>query len=421
MSKTLQESESRLSAIFNTSVDGIITISRRGIVESMNPAAAKMFGYHPNEVIGNNIKMLMPEPDRSQHDGYIENYQTSRKPQIIGIGREVIGLKKDGTKLPFRLSVSEVKLKDEVIYTGIIHDISEQKEIESKLQELNEHLEQKVNERTNELAEVIDELQHTNKNMESEIVKRKEAEEKMKQALAKEVELGELKSRFVSMASHEFRTPLGGILSSVALIGRYNKPEQQAHREKHIGRIKVLVHNLTGILNDFLSLDKLQAGKITCNPIRLDLLKFTNEVVEEMQSVKKTNQTIVYQHEGKESIVFIDDHILRNILINLISNAIKYSDEGKPINIHSEIKGDQLSIKVSDQGMGIPEEDKKHMFERFFRAKNAINTQGTGLGLNIVQRYLEFMGGEIEFESAENKGTIFTLYLPKEIKENTKA
>ncbi len=248
--------------------------------------------------------------------------------------------------------------------------------------------------------------------VEQNVTKQKKAENEIRKSLEKEKELNELKSRFVSMASHEFRTPLSTILSSVSLVQKYDAPENAEKREKHIIRIKSAVNNLTGILNDFLSLDKLETGKIENNPVEFDVVKFSEEMTEEMQAVAKKGQSVIYKHSGKNTSVVADKHILKNILHNLLSNASKYSEEGTEVDFKTFSDRTKLKIEIRDNGIGIPEEEKQHMFERFFRAKNAVNIGGTGLGLNIVKKYTELLNGEIGFESKAGEGTTFTLIIP---------
>jgi len=214
------------------------------------------------------------------------------------------------------------------------------------------------------------------------------------------------------MASHEFRTPLSSILSSAGLISRYTELGQQENRLKHIGRIKSSVNNLTSILNDFLSLEKLESGKVTSQISEVNIPEFIVEILNEIKLLNKKNQQIIHQHSGAE-ISMVDPHLLKNILLNLLSNAIKYSSEGKNVELISERKEATLSITVRDFGIGIPIEDQQHMFTRFFRANNVINIQGTGLGLTIVKRYLDLMNGKIDFESVENEGTTFTVEIPQ--------
>jgi two-component system sensor kinase FixL len=358
----IKDSESRLKAIIDTAVDGIITIDSQGTIETLNPAAARLFGYEEEELIGKNIKILMPEPDKSNHDKYIENYHRTGEGQIIGKGRDVIGKKKDGSTFPFLLSISEVQLSGRKIFTGIIHDISEL--------------------------------------------------EKMKDALKKEMELNELKSRFVTMTSHEFRTPLSAILSSVSLISKYNDPKDEEKRIKHINRIKSSVANLTGILNDFLSLSRLEEGREMNTPEEFDIKELSDDVMEEISSILKEKQLIEYNHFGTTSLLTLDKNIIKNIFINLLSNASKYSAEGKKILFTTSIYDNHLDIVIKDEGIGIPDEDKPHLFNRFFRAHNTQNIQGTGLGLNIVEKYVTLLNGEVNFISELNKGTTFTITIP---------
>ncbi|MDP5171155.1 MAG: ATP-binding protein [Bacteroidia bacterium] len=240
------------------------------------------------------------------------------------------------------------------------------------------------------------------------ITMQKRVEAEIRNALSKEKQLNELKSRFISMASHEFRTPLSAILSSVSLISRYPLTEEQPKRDKHIARIKSNVTNLTGILDDFLSLSKLEEGKVESNPVWFDLPSFVFEVSEEMNGVAKMGQTFEVSHSGDRE-VWLDKRLLKNILINLISNATKYSSTPSQIEIMSRVQTGYIVLTVKDHGIGIPEEEQVHLFERFYRANNATNIQGTGLGLNIVQKYVSLMDGSVEFQSKLGEGTTFNV------------
>jgi two-component system sensor kinase FixL len=392
------ENAALLQAIIENAIDGIITIDDRGRMESINPSGCKLFGYTPEEVIGKNISMLMPQPDQRNHDQYIQRYQHTGDAHIIGKGREVQGLRKDGSTFPFRLGVSEVQYSGRKIYTGFIHDLSKEKEAEDRLKDYATHLEDLVEERTQSLKKSVSALQH--------------AKEEVSQSLEKEKELGQMKSRFVSMASHEFRTPLSSIQLSAVLIEKYAQDFQNPNITKHIGRIKSSVGNLTGILNDFLSLEKLEAGKVEAVFSAFDIVKFGEEITEEMQLIAKQDQHIIYQHTGTASMVKLDQSLLKNCIINLISNAIKYSGEDSFIEFNTEISESQLTVVVKDNGIGIPESDQKNLFEAFFRAHNTGNIPGTGLGLNIVTRYAGLMNGTIQFQSKVNQGTSFTLTFP---------
>jgi PAS domain S-box-containing protein len=393
------ETAKLLKAIIETAIDGILTIDDRGIVESLNPAALKLFGYSEEEVIGNNISMLMPEPDKSSHDGYLHRYQNTGEKRIIGKGREVRGLRKDGTTFPFRLAVSEVQYDDRIIYTGFIHDLSREKEAEQRLKEYAAELEELVEERTKSLKKMVSALS--------------EAKEEVSLSLEKEKELNQMKSRFVSMASHEFRTPLSSVQLSSVLIEKYAEPYDNVHIKKHVSKIKNAVGNLTTILNDFLSLERLEAGKVEPAFIPFDLVKLSEEVTEEMQMIAKEDQNIIYQHTGLESMVNLDQNLLRNCMINLISNSIKYSGEHTFIEFNTEISDSKCTVMIRDNGIGIPQSEHKNMFQPFFRANNTGNIPGTGLGLNIVLRYANLMNGELHFESEINKGAKFILSFTK--------
>lgn len=399
------ENAALLAAIIQNAIDGIITIDDRGKVESINPAACKLFQILPEEVIGNNISMLMPPPDKENHDEYLSRYQRTGTPHIIGTGREVMGLKKDGSKFPFRLGVSEVQYSGRKIYTGFIHDLSREKEAEETLREYALHLEDLVNERTESLKKSLNDL-HA-------------AKEEVSLSLEKEKELGQLKSRFVSMASHEFRTPLSAVQLSASLIEKYAQPFDNPNISKHVAKIKNSVANLTTILNDFLSLEKLEAGKVEPAFQTFDLVKLAEEIIEELQMVAKQNQNIIYQHTGIGNMVTLDANLLRNCVVNLVGNAIKYSGENTFIEFNTELTDTACIITVSDNGIGIPETDQKHLFEAFFRAHNTGSIPGTGLGLNIVARYAKLMNGTVGFKSEVNKGTLFTISFPLYEQEST--
>jgi len=232
------------------------------------------------------------------------------------------------------------------------------------------------------------------------------------QLLTRERELNELKSNFVTLASHEFRTPMGTILSSASLIGRYNGAADGDKRERHVQQIKSAVNSLTGLLNDFLSLSQMEQETLYGSPYPLDIVTFCEEVIDDMQWVIKPGQRVIYYHKEGSSAVSIDGQMLKNILINLLVNASKYSAEEKEIELTTAVRSDQLLITVKDQGIGIPDSDKDKLFISFFRARNAIKVQGTGLGLYIVKRYVDLLGGTISFTSELDSGTVFTVALP---------
>ncbi len=253
--------------------------------------------------------------------------------------------------------------------------------------------------------------------VEENITEVKKAEKEMRKLLERERELSEMKSRFVSMASHEFRTPLSTILSSTNLISKYQDGDQQDKRDKHLTRIRSAVKNLTEILNDFLSLERLDSGVMELFYQKIDLVNFMEEILDELSGIKKPGQNFTLKH-AKINTFVCDSKLLKNVLINLISNAIKYSKENSNIIIEVTQHKSDISIKIQDQGIGIPKEEQAHLFERFFRAKNAFNIQGTGLGLHIVHKYVTLLEGSINLESEEGKGTTITVTLPNGKEEN---
>jgi len=253
------------------------------------------------------------------------------------------------------------------------------------------------------------------------ITDQKRVEIDIRNTLTKEKELNELKSRFISMASHEFRTPLSAILSATNLMERQNGDGLEVKRLKYISKVKNSVKNLVAILNDFLSLSKLEEGKVIAIPTLFNVVEFCQTLVEEIQGIKKEGQVIEIMYSQHQIEVGLDVKLLRHIVHNLLSNAIKYSDENKKITLKIATEDSKLLFKVIDQGIGIPIEDQGYMFQRFYRANNAANYQGTGLGLNIVKQYVLLMNGIIGFQSELNKGTTFTVELPLNLLENEKS
>lgn len=231
-------------------------------------------------------------------------------------------------------------------------------------------------------------------------------------SLLRETESNQTKSRFVSIASHEFRTFLTRIHLSASLIRDYHDRLDQEKIFLHLDKIKVAVGDLTTMLEDFLSIEKIDSLKIVPVWSTFNLSSLANEVVKEMQPLTKSGQQIKYEHSGTDTNVNLDKKLLKHCLVNLISNAIKYSNAHKCITLMTDIQDGSCQISIRDEGIGIPESDQAHLFEAFFRANNTANIQGAGLGLNIVKRYAELMKGRINFQSTENIGTVFTLSFP---------
>jgi PAS domain S-box-containing protein len=251
----------------------------------------------------------------------------------------------------------------------------------------------------------------------SNITTQKEIERVAKSALKKEKELNELKSRFITTASHEFRTPLSAILTSAILIEKLNAPGKEIKRLNHVSKIRTSVKNLVVILNDFLSLGKLQEGKVAPQYNLFDIISFSKSLIKEINETKKEGQIIIFKAQKAAINICLDPKLLRHILFNLLSNAIKYSAENTSIILKIAIIQEQLIIEIRDFGIGIPLEDQKNIFSRFYRANNVANIEGTGLGLNIAKQCVGLMGGAVSFESTLNKGTQFYINFPLK-KEN---
>lgn len=407
-----------LSQLFQSSGEGIMVFDQEGKVTATNPRAEEMFGYEENELIGKPIEVLIPQDRRENHVKYRNGYLEKPAVRSMGAGLDLEGLRKDTSTFPLEISLSYIHHSNSVIVVAFITDITIRKEQEKKLAEYTTELELKVRERTRELEQM-------NMGLESQIQERKlaelalkksledvkKAEKEILKTLEKEKELGELKSRFVSMASHEFRTPLTTISSSANLIKKYPETRQQSNRTKHIDRIQNSVKNLTGILNDFLSIEKLESGAIKVNYEKVRLHDVMDDAIQELNLILKEGQEIVYQNDL--DIAFeTDPHLLKNLLYNLVSNASKYSETHKSIFIGCIKENGNIKLEVRDQGIGIPKVEQKNLFERFFRANNAVNIQGTGLGLHIVKKYTDLLNGTINFESEEGKGSTFSIQLP---------
>lgn len=368
-------------ALFNNAAIGIIMVNPNGDIELVNRFAGTQFGYEPEELKGKKIETLIPRRYKERHEEHRSNFHRQNPhSRPMGTGMDLSGLRRDGSEFPVEVSLSIFKNEGLEYAIAFVSDITIRKRSEDALVQLNAELEQIVHDRTRSL----------------------------KDALEKEKDLGELKSRFVTMASHQFRTPLSTILSSAYLVKQYKESEDQSKRERHIDRITSSVNLLTEILNDFLSVGKIEEGRILVRNSRIQLPDWMDTVLTELRSITKPGQQLNYQHEGGSS-VYLDLALLKQIVQNLVANAIKFSPEQKPIEIWTSLSGNYFSLSVRDRGIGISDEDQKQLFQRFFRGANATNIQGTGLGLHIVSKFAELMQGEISCSSEAGEGSTFTV------------
>ncbi|MCZ4319071.1 PAS domain-containing sensor histidine kinase [Aequorivita viscosa] len=410
--KVFEEKKDNIFKILSESIsEGIVIVNETQEIVTSNEAADRMFGYEAEELLGENLNILIPREYHSSHHEQVDQFMVKRDPRQMGHGRDLYGRRKDGSTFPVEAGLNPFEINGSRYVMALVTDITVRKSQERQIVELNSQLEHKIEARTKELKQTIIEL-------EEEVTKRQEAEHKIKESLRKERELGELKTKFLSLVSHEFKTPLSGILTSATLAGKYTETTQQVKREKHLKTIQSKVKYLNNILNDFLSIERLESGKATYKFDTFPLSKVVNEVIYNSNMLLKDGQRISYPNNIDDIMVNFDEKILELSLTNLINNSIKYSPEFTKIDVVVIPKDDLLNIEIIDEGMGIPEKEQKYIFNRYFRAENALLNQGTGIGLNIVKSHLESLGGTISFESEEGKGSKFTITFPINNKPN---
>lgn len=351
-----RENEIRLRAILDNILDGIITIGERGIVESFNKSAEKIFGYAADEVIGNNVRMLMPDSSRSDQDGYPHHFITSSKKKIIGMDGELLGRRKDGSTFPMELAVSEMRLADTWMSTGIVRDISERKQVER------------------------------------------------------------MKREFVSTVSHELRTPLTSIRGALGLvIGKFS----DSLPAKALQLLETANRNserLTLLINDILDLEKIESGRLEFEFKAVDLVDIAGQAIIANESYGQQHQVHLRLAEAPQSaIIWADEHRLLQVFSNLISNAVKFSPAGGTVDIMVHRRDNRFRISVKDKGRGIPAGFRHHIFQRFAQADSSDTRQkgGTGLGLSITKAIVERHGGNINFLSEEGAGSEFFFDLPE--------
>lgn len=379
----LQKANAFLSSMWNNAGAIIIVTDTSGTIELFNPAAEKYLGYTSAEVVGKQTPLLFHDSTEVQLYAaqFSEELGTVIEPgfeTFVAKARrnlpnqyEWTYITKSGKRLPVDVAITALRNEQKEItgFLGIAFDMTSQKQAEIEL----------------------------------------------RGALQKQREVNELKSRFVSIASHEFRTPLSTIVSSAYLISQYKKSEDQEKRKSHIDRIIASTEMLTDILDDFLSVGKIEEGKIQVRPREFDIAEHITAIITDLQGITKKGQTLHYQHKG-DVLALTDPAILKHIVFNLLSNAIKFSPEEAVITVATENYNGKLLLSVKDQGIGIPDNEQAHLFDLFFRASNANHIQGTGLGLHIMKRYTELLDGNIHFKSRLGKGTEFQVAIHQKMK-----
>ena len=378
--KREEEERRHLSTIFDDSLNEIHVFDAKTLkFVQVNYGAQKNLGYTMAELLKMTPLDILPYKDEAEFRGIVD---ILLKKNVQKLEVESVHYRKDGTTYPVESHLQLSKLGEREVFVAIILDITERKNYTTKL-------ENKVTERTKQL----------------------------KEALRKEIEINELKTRFLSLLSHEFKTPLSAILTSSLLLGKYELTEQQANRNKHIRTISDKVHLLNNVLNSFLSIEKFETGNLSYQFSEFKISEIVNDVIFDAKLLLKEGQQIKYRENIADLSLYQDEQVIELILTHLIHNAIKYSPENSVIHIDIEQNDELTTIKIIDNGIGIPVKDQKNIFERYFRSENVINTEGTGIGLNIVKNHLENLDGAISFESEEHLGTTFTVSIPNTAKQ----
>lgn len=406
-------SDHHFSTLFEHAHIGIIVVNESGDIEAANKYILKEFGYNEDELIHQKVEFLIPQHLHERHIGLREDFNKHPVSATVVPRKDIRGLRKDGSEFQIEISLGYYKAKKGNFFIAFLNDLSKTIEADETIEQLKSELDQRVRESTRSLHATVEQLIRQIKENE-----RKDAE--LTKALEKEKELNKLKSKFVSIASHEFRTPLSGILASAYLLAKYNRESDQPQRDKHIKRIMSSANMLNEVLGEFLSVDKMEQGNFKPNLTVFEINSMAEEVIQNMQHMLKTGQRIAYIHKGDNDIAYLDHSMFRHILSNLLSNAIKYSPEDSGIELAIEQKNEKLIVRVKDHGIGIPVNEQQELYKRFFRCSNATHIEGTGLGLNIVKKYVDVLDGTIEFNSEENIGTEFIIRFKnqKELYEN---
>ncbi len=398
--------------LFEAIPEGAIIANDQQLIIASNSVAEQIFGYEKEELVNQHLNILVPLKYQSNHKTHFSNFLKNKTIQNINYELNLYGIAKNNKKFPLEISLNPFEIDKKLFVIALIIDITNRKEADKKIKNLNTKLEKTIKEKTAELKNTIKQLKEVNINLKREIKKRIEGEAKIKKALQKEQELNSLKTKFLSLVSHEFKTPLSGILTSSMLLDKYKLSNQQDKRDKHIETITQKVHYLNNILNDFLSIESIESSNVNYKFTTFNLSKIVNEVVYNANMLLKNGQKINISTDTNDYVLHQDEKILELILSYLLYNAIKYSLENTTIDIEIYQDSESTIFKFIDEGIGIPKNDQKFIFNRYFRAENVLNIQGTGIGLNIVKSHLENLGGSITFESIEHKGSIFIIKLP---------
>lgn len=394
----IAQSKRELQSIFNSVQTGILVIDTetRKIVNA-NPVAIRTIGDTLDGIVGKDGSFYFDVLGSGNRD-YDPNVKFSRN-------FEGTLIKANGEIVPVLRSVSTINLGSQKFRIESFLDISERKQAETALKKTNEMLELKVRERTVDLRLLVHKLKN-------EIDERKNAENKMRKLLEQEKELSDLKTRFVSMVSHEFRTPLTIIRSSAQMIDKFLDGLSAEERREYLTRILKTVDNMTDMLENVIFIGKTDAQKIQFRRESLNLPDFCSAIIKDFKVGLEIDRNIVLRNFASENVANLDERLMRQMLFNLLSNAAKYSKDDKPIEFEIKNDGDNVEFKITDYGIGIPEDEVEEIFELFRRGRNVGSISGTGLGMSVVYRAVKLHGGSIDVLSKVNQGTSFTVKIP---------
>ncbi len=401
MEDSLKQSEERYRNLFELSPDAI-AIHSDGKLLFVNQNATNIIGAsHINDVIGKSILHFLAV---EYHSEAFERLGRISNGEYLN-AMEAKFIKFDGSQIDVEITSSLVNFRGIKSIQSIIRDITYRKQTEKQLELYRNNLEELVKIRTEELAVV-------NKKLTEEIEKEKEIEMILRKSLSKEKELRELKSQFISTASHEFRTPLASIRSSAELIERYGKKWPEEKHASHLEKIKASIDYLTTLLDNVITVNSKEGGYFNYNPEQFDLLKLSEEIIAHLKASLDLNRKVVLNYNTQTKIFNLDPKLIRFIINNLVSNSFKYSHKEREIIVEFKTHNNTLHIVVTDFGTGIANEDIPHLFEPFYRSNSVRFIQGTGLGLTVVKHAVDIQSGQISFITEKNKGTVFTVKIP---------
>ncbi len=405
------DNEAFYKICFDSLIEGLCIANDAGEIVMNNSACEEIFGYDRGELLGQSIDILIPKPHRNVHHYHFESYFQHPRKFKKGKGREFLGQHKNGEILDLEIGLNFFEYEGKRYAKALISEIGTRKKKVTEIKESNRRLESEVDRRTELLTKAVSDLERANFLLKEEVDERIRAEENAKRAFEKEKELSQMQAKFLSMVSHEFKTPLSGILTSASLVQKYNEKSPCERISTHVGTIKNLVLQLNDILDDFLFLENSESGRYQFRSSRFMICDLIRKIVSDAAALMKPGQKFDIIPCKNPVPVVQDRKVVDIILRNVLYNAIKYSPADSTIHVKIRIN-DNVHIEIRDEGIGIPEEARQHIFDRFYRARNVLHIQGTGIGLNIVRRHLISMKGSIEVRSKENEGTTVLLSLP---------